>query len=482
LLSCGVLTALSCALACGTLACRRAPEPPAPAASPVGSVLPASPPTVPPTYWNRVATILESHCTSCHAAGGIGPMDLTSFETAKTYAGPIVHETSTRHMPPWLPETASCAELRHPRALPQRDVDELRRWAEAGAPEGSRADYRPPPPRSVAPSLARPPDRVATPAEPYLPKRSRADDYHCFVLDPGLERAERVVGLRIQPGLGAVVHHVLLFEVRASAVDTVRALDAKEPGPGYTCFGGIGVAPTLRPGNLAQGQLVDFDTQMIVGWAPGAGATEVAGAPTPLPAGTAVSLAPGSRLVMQVHYSLENQAQVLGRGDQTRVEMWLAKDEPLRQAIWIPLLERRFEVPPGAGPDDPRAVARAELPLPFSLEVRGVAAHMHLRGRSIRVESLVPGAPAAAVAPVAPASPPAPASCLLDIPRWDFRHQEGYWLDRTVRVDRASVTCRWDNRADNQPAVKGVRKPPRALRWGEGTDDEMCLAFLYATL
>ena len=33
-----------------------------------------------------------------------------------------------------------------------------------------------------------------------------------------------------------------------------------------------------------------------------------------------------------------------------------------------------------------------------------------------------------------------------------------------------------------QPIVNGKRKPARELRWGEGTDDEMCLAFLYATL
>ena len=83
-------------------------------------------------------------------------------------------------------------------------------------------------------------------------------------------------------GDAALVHHVLLYEVRASAVDRVLARDASEPGPGYTCFGGIGVTPTVRAGNLAKGELVSFDAQMIVGWAPGAGATDRANAPTPL--------------------------------------------------------------------------------------------------------------------------------------------------------------------------------------------------------
>jgi len=59
---------------------------------------------------------------------------------------------------------------------------------------------------------------------------------------------------------------------------------------------------------------------------------------------------------------------------------------------------------------------------------------------------------------------------------------KGYWLDRGVRVGKASVTCPWDHRAGAQPVVNGTRKPPHELRWGEGTDDEMCLASFYATL
>ncbi|MDF2691819.1 MAG: hypothetical protein K0S65_202 [Labilithrix sp.] len=399
-------------------------------------------------------------------------MPLVSFEDAKTHAAAIAYETRTRHMPPWLPDTAACAELRHSRALPAADVAVLQHWAELGAPEGRHEEHRPPAVPKTYTSLRATPDRIVVPDTAYAPKRARPDDYHCFVLDPKLERPERVVGLRIAPGLPSVVHHVLLFEVRASAIDRVRELDEREPGPGYTCFGGIGVAPTVRAGNLAKGELVDFDAQMIVGWAPGAGATDVAGAPTALPTGTAIKLAPGSRLVMQVHYSLENYERVeAGKRDQTRVDMWFAGDEPLRQAVWVPLLQHGFRVPANAGPDDPRATARAEVPLPFPLEVRGVAPHMHLRGRSIRVEALPDDSEAKA-----------PASCLLDVPRWDFHHQEGYWLEHGTRVSRAAVTCRWDNRANAQPVTNGKRKPPHELRWGEGTDDEMCLAFLYATL
>jgi hypothetical protein len=418
----------------------------------------------PPTYWNRVADILDAHCTKCHARGGIGPMPLTTYADAREHAERIVQETRERRMPPWLPDTSACAPLKHSRALSQADLDALARWTASGAPEGDQAEHRAKPVSHTFATVTGEPDRVAVPDHAYSPKRGRADDYHCFVLDPKLDKNERVTALRIAPGAGAIVHHVLLFEVRKSALDRIRELDEKEPGPGYTCFGGIGVTPQVKPGKPGSGQLVDFDAQMVVAWAPGAGATDVAGAPTALPDGTAIHLAEGSRLVMQVHYSLENLQPAMT--DKTRIEMWFAKNEPRRQAVWVPLLKYDFRVPSGAGPDDPRSTARAEINMPFPLTVLGVAPHMHLRGRSARIESLDGDA----------------AKCLLDVPRWDFHHQEAYWLDQGVRIGRAALTCKWDNRESAQPLTNGRRRAMKDLRWGEGTDDEMCLAFLYTTL
>lgn len=393
-------------------------------------------------------------------------MPLATYADAREHAERIATETTARRMPPWLPDTSTCAPLKHSRALAPADIDALASWAANGAPEGNAADHRETPVAHTFAAVTGPADRVAQPELAYAPKRGRADDYHCFVLDPKLDKNERITALRIAPGAGSIVHHVVLYEVRKAALDRIKELDDKEAGPGYTCFGGIGVTPQVKPGKPGSGQLVDFDAQMVVAWAPGAGATDVAGAPTALPEGTAISLAEGSRLVMQVHYSLENIQPAMT--DRTRVEMWFANGQPRRQAVWVPLLKYDFHVPPGAGPDAPAATARAEINMPFPLTVLGVAPHMHLRGRSARVEAL--GASGD------------PAKCLLDVPRWDFHHQEAYWLAEGVRIERAALTCNWDNREIAQPLTNGRRRPVKELRWGEGTDDEMCLAFLYTTL
>ena len=422
-------------------ACKRLPDPTPQIAKPEPL----------PTYANRVRASLEAHCTTCHAAGGIAPFSLASFEAAHEHAADIARVTADKHMPPWLPDEASCAPLQFPRALPPAEIAMFGKWAETGAPAGDPKDYAKPALAKTYAPVKGPPSAVAQADEPYTPKTGRADDYHCFVLEPAVDRSQRITALRIQPGIPALVHHVLLYEVRKNAVASVLAQDAKEPGAGYTCFGGIGVQPSIRQGDLKNGELVDFDAQLSVAWAPGGGATDVAGGATALPAGTAISLKPGSRIVMQVHYSLENYAA--GMLDQTKVEMWFApREDLLKQAVWIPLLKYDFRVPANEV-----GTARAEIELPLPLEILGVAPHMHLRGQSIRVESLERGK-----------SP----ACVMDIPRWDFHHQEAYWLKEPIRTSKASVSCTWDNRGPKS----------KQLRWGEGTNDEMCLAFLYATL
>ena len=100
--------------------------------------------------------------------------------------------------------------------------------------------------------------------------------------------------------------------------------------------------------------------------------------------------------------------------------------------------------------------------------VRAVAGHMHLLGRSIRIE-VNPGE--------------ADARTLLDIPVWNFDDQGTQVLDEPVRLrrgDRLQVTCTHDQGLrDLLPAFEG--QPERYVVWGEGTTDEMCLGIVMAT-
>jgi hypothetical protein len=47
--------------------------------------------------------------------------------------------------------------------------------------------------------------------------------------------------------------------------------------------------------------------------------------------------------------------------------------------------------------------------------------------------------------------------------------------------DQLSVSCTWDNTAENQPVINGQRVTPRDRNWGARTQDEMCVAGIYVT-
>ena len=102
-----------------------------------------------------------------------------------------------------------------------------------------------------------------------------------------------------------------------------------------------------------------------------------------------------------------------------------------------------------------------DRPVSEPTTIHAVAGHMHLLGRSIRVE-LNPGT--------------ARARLLLEIPRWSFHWQASYVLERPVRAEAGDVlrvTCRHDTSLRTGA--------PRYVLWGEGTADEMCLGVLQVT-
>jgi len=98
------------------------------------------------------------------------------------------------------------------------------------------------------------------------------------------------------------------------------------------------------------------------------------------------------------------------------------------------------------------------------MTIHGVAGHMHLLGREIRVE-VNPGTPHART--------------VLDIPVWDFDNQGSRPIDpvQFEPWDTVRVSCRHSQKLrDKLPSFEG--QPDRYVVWGEGTTDEMCLGML----
>ena len=387
-----------------------------------------------PTFSKEVVRIFQSHCQSCHHAGDIAPFPLVAYEDAASRAALIKFMVQSRQMPPWKP-VQGCGDFADARRLSDAEIDTIAKWATAGAPVGNRDDL--PAPRDFSTGwLLGEPDLVFAEAETYTPPPN-TDTYRCFTIPTNLTSEAYVRAVDTHPGDRETVHHVISF------IDTTGAsvgLDEKDPGPGYTCFGGPGF--DLPGGSLG-------------GWAPGS-------RPLEMPDGVGLSLPAASRVVMQVHYHPHHGAP---EPDRTQLGVYLSQAKPDRLMYFIPLINQSFTIPP----NDANYRVTAQLPIrtPFPLKLWFIAPHMHLLGRkmNVRMESLT-----------------GDAQCLIDIQDWDFNWQGAYRFRNPISVPTGtqfSLTAFYDNSSANP---RNPNEPPKAVSWGEETTDEMCIAFLGITL
>ena len=91
------------------------------------------------------------------------------------------------------------------------------------------------------------------------------------------------------------------------------------------------------------------------------------------------------------------------------------------------------------------------------LTIYAINAHMHTRGTRAAVALERAGGRR---------------ECMLEIPRWNFHWQRVYGFAKPKVLqpgERMSLECHWQNDGET------------ALNWGEGTGDEMCVAFAYVS-
>jgi hypothetical protein len=238
------------------------------------------------TYFDDVQPILASHCTGCHYDGGIAPFALTSYRAAYAHRAEVAQAVRTRMMPPWLAQSGGQIQFRDNPSLSNREISTIVRWAARGAPMGKTRKIARPAQHRPAGMPSRVDLRLA-PAAPYRPKPV-TDDYHCFAYRWPLHHPTYVTGLAAQPGQPSEVHHVAVYLLPPAYASLVDHWDAAEPGEGYTCFGG----PSGRDARI-------IPVQLLGGWTPGSLGGD-------FPAGNGILVRPGSRVVEQVHYNLQN--------------------------------------------------------------------------------------------------------------------------------------------------------------------------------
>ncbi|MFM8772196.1 MAG: hypothetical protein ACKOE4_09310, partial [Candidatus Kapaibacterium sp.] len=98
------------------------------------------------------------------------------------------------------------------------------------------------------------------------------------------------------------------------------------------------------------------------------------------------------------------------------------------------------------------------------ISVVGVAPHMHLLGKNCRAYATTPKGDTIR---------------LVSVPQWDFHWQGGYTYKNPVRIPRGSklfYEATYDNTMNN---LENPNNPPKLVRWGESTTDEMLLCYFH---
>jgi hypothetical protein len=390
-----------------------------------------------PVFTRDIAPILFARCMNCHREGQAAPFPLTRHAQAAKRARQLADVVEEREMPPWIP-AGGHERFVGERWLSDREIDLIRAWADAGAPEGDPADL-PPRPQFADGWLLGQPDLIVKMAEPFRVPADGPDILQNFVIPIPVTEDRLVAAIEFHPGNPKVVHHAVLFlDDRGEG----RRLDAATPEPGYELFGGVGFLPSGALG----------------GWS-------VGNTPRRLPAGMGRYLKKGSDLVLQVHYhptgKVETDQSTIGiHFLDTPVEEALRRPSTLVGSFWMANYE--MDIPPG----EANYRRRSSYTLPRDVTMVGVVPHMHLLGKSMSAIATLPDGTK---------------RTLIEVPRWNYNWQDEYYFERPFPLPkgtRIDLLASFDNSAGNP---SNPSRPPKRVTWGEGTLDEMLYCFFLIT-
>lgn len=312
----------------------------------------AADPGDPVTFTRDVLPILQENCQSCHRPGAIGPMSLITFEEVRAWGNVIKEKVETRMMPPWhIDQTVGVREFRNDVSLSDAEIATLVRWVDSGMAKGEAADMPPPVewPDGRVWQLSKElgePDLVIR-SDPYTVRPNGQDQWWTPVVDTGLSQDRYIRAIEVKPSfpLGRrVTHHVVL----------------------YTHHEGV--------------------ESLLTEWAMGK-VGEV------MPEGTGRLIRAGSRIGWDIHYYPIGEEVV---DDEVELAFWFhdpgyePEYENVLQLFRADPMDGR---PRGAAIDLPPGTIRKiqgvhRLDRPVRLE--SFQPHMHLRGREMTLEAILP--------------------------------------------------------------------------------------------
>ncbi len=393
-----------------------------------GGASPTHPATAGPTWSRDLAPVFYRNCTTCHHPGGAGPFSLLDYDDAKRRGPQILTVTQSRYMPPWLPEPGY-GDFADVRRLSDADRDLIKRWVNAGMPQGDPS-IAPAPPRYDATWQLGKPDLILTAARSFSLPAGGTDVFRNLILPYPLNETHYIRALEIRPSAPRVVHHANILIDRTASLRSQHPNDWRNGIPGMELL-------------MDAGNRFDPDSHFLF-WKPDTPALVE-------PDGMPLRLDPGNDLVLNIHLKPSGKPETIS----AQIGLYFTSGPPKHFPMLLQLdRDDALDIPPG----DNHFVVEDSLTLPVDVDVLGVYPHAHYLGRDLEGWAI---------------TPEGKKKWLVWIRNWDIDRQSVYHYREPVFLPRGSVLhmrYTYDNSAAN---VHNPVSPPVRVRAGNRSTDEM---------
>ncbi len=411
-----------------------------------------------PTFSHDVAPILYKHCASCHHSNDIAPMSLMTYQEAKPWAAAIKEAVATRKMPPWKADPHVGKWSNDP-SLSAAQVATVKAWVDGGKPEGNPKDM-PKMPVFQEGWHAGKPDAVFNITEVKIDGPAGSDEYRQITVPTNFTEDRWVISAELRPGNRKVVHHAHVFVVDPpdpNAVAKPKSAPVHDPVKEFAAWTKVKSdnllvvrpeAPVINDGCAVDDNAVFPGTvksdlgSLLSSYLPGR-------EPDVYPEGTARLVKAGSKLNFSIHYARSGKPET----DITSVGLIFAKEPPRTIARRIDLSNHMFMIPAGATEHEVTECHTFQK----DMLITSLTPHMHLRGKSMKMELTYPDGHT---------------STVLYVPEYNFNWQITYRTADPVYLPkgtRLKITAKFDN-SKNNPTNPD---PTRNIRWGEASESEM---------
>jgi hypothetical protein len=408
----------------------------------------STPGDTPVTFAKDVAPILQERCQECHHKGSLAPMSLVTYEETRPWAKSMRQRVITRQMPPWhIDKTVGVQSFKNDISLTDKQINTIVRWVDSGAPMGDAKDMPAPVQWPVdtewkaAKDLGLP-DLVIK-SEPYTMAAHHQDVWWRPVSNIPVTEPRWVRAIEIRPGSAAgrrITHHAVAYLVQDDPASLA-------PGAGDSDFGA---------------------RAFLMEWAIGKGYDLYR-------PNTGKLLLPGSQISWDIHIhavgeeirdNVELGLWFYPKGQEPKFRTYLTAFQAIRgfqaSADARTRSGRSVDIPPNSvvESDNYTVLSRPAM-------IENFQPHMHLRGKAMAVEAILPDGSVQTVSYVG---------------NFNFNWMTNYiYADDATPVFPKGTIIHVTAWYDNTTANPNNPDPDQWVGFGERTVDEMGHAWMNVT-